>query len=126
MISDVLENTSQQDMTLGNISDFDMRKNVADLMAVAPALPISDLYRLLVDLEGDLPAARKQAIRASRAPSMHPSIKSDAPSTVGLPKTFSRPTYDTDGDEIMVKIDPNDAFLEWVSAKVPRNMLDAC
>jgi hypothetical protein len=122
----MLENASQQDMSLGHISDFNMRKKVAELMAVAPALPTSNLYGLLVDLEGDLPAARKQAFRASRAPSISPSIKSRRLSIMGPTRPCSRPTYDTDGDEVMVKVDPNDDFLGWVSAEVSRNMLDIC
>jgi hypothetical protein len=117
MFSGIPDNGDQHDMSLGNISDFEMRRKVAELMAIAPALPVRGLHRLLVDLEGDLPAARKQAIRASRAPSMHPSIKSETPSAAGSPQTFTRLSYDADGDEILVKIDPNDGFLEWVSTQ---------
>jgi hypothetical protein len=102
-------------MSLGSISDFEMRKKVAELMAVAPALPVRGLHRLLVDLEGDLPAARKETIRASRAPSINPSIKPETSSVAGDSESFSKLAYDVDGDELMVKIDPNDGFLEWVS-----------
>jgi hypothetical protein len=117
MLSSMPDNGSQQEMSLGNISNFDMRKKVANLMAVAPALPVRDLYQLLVDLEGDLPAARKQVIRASRAPSVHPPIKPEDQSTAGPSLPFSRLSHHADGDEVMVKIDPNDTFLEWVSTK---------
>jgi hypothetical protein len=104
-------------MTLGTISDFEMRKKVADLMVVAPALPVRGLYRLLMDLEGDLSAARKEAMRASCAPSIQPSTTPETPSAVGDAGSFSKLAYVANDDELMVKIDPNDGFLEWVSTQ---------
>jgi hypothetical protein len=97
MSCSIPDSHDQNDMALGTISDFEMRKKVADLMTVAPALPVRGLYRLLVDLDGDLSAARREAMSASRARSIHPSIKND--------------------DELMVKIDSNDSFLEWESTQ---------
>jgi hypothetical protein len=117
MSSSIPDNHDQNDMTLGTISDFEMRKKVADLMAVAPALPVRDLYRLLVDFEGDLSAARKEAMRASCAPSIHLSIKQEIPSAVGDAESFSKLAYVVNDDKLMVKIDPNDGFLEWVSTQ---------
>jgi hypothetical protein len=83
-------------MRLLDIEDFSLRSKVAQLMAVAPALPIVDLYHLNIDSEGDLPLARKQAIRMSEAP----------------PAQY-RPGLDADGDEVMIKIDPSDPAFEW-------------
>jgi hypothetical protein len=83
-------------MNLLDIDDFSMRSKVAQLMAVAPALPIVDLYHLIIDSEGNLPLAKKQAIRMSEAP-----------------QAQYRPDLDADGDEVMVKIDPNDPAFEW-------------
>jgi hypothetical protein len=117
MSCSIPDSHDQNDMALGTISDFEMRKKVADLMAVAPALPVRGLYRLLVHLEGDLSAARKEAMRASRAPSIHPSIKPETPSEVGYAGSFSKLAHVVDDDELMVKIDPNDSFLEWESTQ---------
>jgi len=83
-------------MSLLDIDDFGLRSKVAQLMAVAPALPIVDLYHLIMDSEGDLPTAKKQAIRMSEAP----------------PAQY-QPGLDADGEEVMVKIDPNDPAFEW-------------
>ncbi|RYO69594.1 hypothetical protein AA0113_g3980 [Alternaria arborescens] len=85
-----------KNMSLLDIDDFSMRSKVAQLMAVAPALAVIDLYHLIIDSEGDLPRARKQAIRMSEAPTIR-----------------YRPGLDKEGDEIMVKIDPNDPAFEW-------------
>ncbi|KAH8632249.1 hypothetical protein IG631_13932 [Alternaria alternata] len=41
-------------MSLLDIDDFSMRSKVAQLMAVAPALAVMDLYHLIIDSEGDL------------------------------------------------------------------------
>lgn len=85
-----------KNMSLLDIDDFSVRSKVAQLMAVAPALAVIDLYHLIIDSEGDLPRARKQAIRMSEAP-----------------KIRYRPGLDDEGDEIMVKIDPNNPAFEW-------------
>ena len=59
-----------KNMSLLDIDDFIMRSKVAQLMVVAPALAVIDLYHLIIDSEGDLPRARKQAIRMSEAPTI--------------------------------------------------------
>jgi hypothetical protein len=89
-------------------------------MAVAPASSVGELYSLLLDFEGDLAAARQQAIRASQAPSST-HIKQETSAAANLLQQAPKLVYDTDDDdEIMIKIDPNDDFLEWVSiSKVP-------
>jgi hypothetical protein len=113
--------TPVQDMTLSDIPDFDLRKKVADLMAVAPALPVRDLYNPLVDLHGDLATARTQALRASEIPRNRQSVKAEDP----LGTTAIRHNYTSarmsvaDDDELMVKIDPKESFLEWDSDTPP-------
>ncbi|KAI4948495.1 hypothetical protein J4E91_005919 [Alternaria rosae] len=82
--------------SLLDIDNFGLRSKLAQLMAIAPALPIVDLYHLIMDSEGDLPLAKKQAIRMSEAPPMQ-----------------YRATLDACGGEVMVKIDPNDPVFEW-------------
>lgn len=83
-------------MSLLDIDDFCLRSKVAQLMAIAPALPIVDLYHLIMDSEGNLQLAKKQAIRISEAPPMQ-----------------YRAALDAYGGEFMVKIDPNDPAFEW-------------
>ena len=46
------ERQDDEVVTLGDIDDLVTRQNVAELMAVAPRLPVRDLYHLLVDMEG--------------------------------------------------------------------------
>jgi hypothetical protein len=83
-------------------------------MAVAPALSVGELYSLLLDFEGDLAAARQQAIRASQAPSST-HIKQETSAAANSLQQAPRLADDMgDDDEIMIKIDPNDPFLEWV------------
>ncbi|KAH7072150.1 hypothetical protein BKA63DRAFT_63624 [Paraphoma chrysanthemicola] len=106
-----------KNMTLADIDEFDVRKKVADLMAVAPALPVQDLYDLLMDMEGDIVAARRHAWRASEAPQGRGWIKAEVES-VSAPaqrEDASSSLSVADDDELMIKIDPNEAFLEWDS-----------
>lgn len=103
---------------LNNISDFNTRKDVAQLMAVAPGLPIQYLHDMLLELGGDFTAAKRQAIRRSRAPSVRPPIKKEPQSVQAPPQHVLRPENDDD-DEVMIKIDPNLDFLEWVYTSHP-------
>ncbi|KAH3944341.1 hypothetical protein HBI56_162950 [Parastagonospora nodorum] len=103
---------------LNNISDFNTRKDVAQLMAVAPGLPIQDLHDMLLELGGDFAAAKRQAIRRSRAPSARPPVKHGPPSFRAPPQQVLSQESD-DGDEVMIKIDPNLDFLEWDSDAPP-------
>ncbi|KAF1954465.1 hypothetical protein CC80DRAFT_567725 [Byssothecium circinans] len=100
--------------TLADISDFELRKNVAQLMAVAPALPVWDLYNLLVEKKGKFDEARDRVFR--RSPQGHREIFGK---THAVPKSPS-PMHeasdlvmlnDGDGDEeddVMIKLDLND------------------
>jgi hypothetical protein len=80
-----LGRAATQEMSLRDIPAFDTRKKVANLMAVAPALPIRDLYDLLSNVDGDLVAARMPAIRASQAPSARPAVKRETPTEAVVP-----------------------------------------
>jgi hypothetical protein len=105
---------TNETFALINIPDLPTRQNVAQLMAVAPGLEIRDLYDLLANMNGDFNAARKQAIRASRAPSLTPSVTATQPSTRLPPPQKLGLALEDHSDEVMVKIDPNSSFLEWV------------
>jgi hypothetical protein len=101
------ESSNNADMTLADISDFSLRAKVAQTMEVATALSVRDLYHLVNDCKGQLPEARKEAIRMSEAPGIHRlSRKLSAPKPLGL-------AQDEDDDEILVKIDTNDPAFEW-------------
>jgi hypothetical protein len=106
---------NEQGLSLDNMKDFDTRKNVANLMAIAPALPDRDPCGFIIDLDEDLGTARKHAIKASRAPSARPSINPETPSTGDHLRHIARPSEDSCEDEFMFNIDPNDDFFEWVS-----------
>jgi hypothetical protein len=110
-----IDSANERNFTLRDISDYATRKKVADLMAVSPATTVQDLYRLLLDLDGDLDSAREQTIAASRAPSTRPLVKRESPSTEELPQYAGNPDHLLYADEVMVKIDPSDPSLEWVS-----------
>jgi outer membrane biosynthesis protein TonB len=102
-----LDDSNSKDMTLADIADFSLRAMVAQLMAVAPAIPVRELYHLIIDSKGHLPTARKQAIRMSEAPIAH--------------RQSAKPPLERgeDDDEIMVKIDPNDPAFEWDTDEPP-------
>jgi hypothetical protein len=105
---------NEREFTLRDIPDCVTRKKVADLMAVSPAISVKDLHGLLLDLDGDLDAARKQTIRASRAPSARPLVMRELLSTE-LPQYAGNPDHFLYDDEVMVKIDPTGPSLKWVS-----------
>ncbi|KAF1850582.1 uncharacterized protein K460DRAFT_412269 [Cucurbitaria berberidis CBS 394.84] len=105
-----------EDLTLADIPDYELRSKVAQLMAVAPTIPVRDLHYLLIDSEGQFLVARKRAIWESEVPSAHQSVRpSVSPSSAPTMPIVASPTQDDDedGDEIMVKIDPNDPAFEW-------------
>ncbi|KAF1835961.1 hypothetical protein BDW02DRAFT_629224 [Decorospora gaudefroyi] len=84
------ESNNGMDMTLAEISHFNLRAKVAKLMAVAPALPVRDLYHLI-----------------KRTPSL------------GTETSNQNERSTTHGDDIMVKLDPNDPAFEWDSDEPP-------
>ncbi|KAF2639433.1 hypothetical protein P280DRAFT_507929 [Massarina eburnea CBS 473.64] len=61
-------NNSQQPateptFTLASITDFEMRRYVAQLMAVAPEIPVRDLYDLLLETKGGFECARDRVFQ---------------------------------------------------------------
>lgn len=107
-------------MNLGSIISVDQRKQVAGLMAVALGLPTRDLCGLLIDYEGDLEPAKRQAIRASQAPQAEASVKTEHSRRAAQQAEAVHLFQDSDDDEIIVKIDPNESFLEWVDDTPPQ------
>jgi hypothetical protein len=91
------------DLTLADIHNFDLRMKLAKLMAIAPALPVRDLYGLLVEMKGHYNDAKVQVYRATA--SQTPRLKNDSQRiTAFQPMAEMHPGADDDG-EVMVKID---------------------
>jgi hypothetical protein len=107
------DGSSNTEMTLADIADYSLRSMVGQFIAVAPALPVRDLYHLIIDAKGHLPSAKEQAIRISKVPASRLQF-------VRL-STFRPPPIeeDEDGDEVMVKLDPNDSAFEYDTDKPP-------
>ncbi|RAR02376.1 hypothetical protein DDE83_008598 [Stemphylium lycopersici] len=97
---------ARENMTLLDIDNFELRSKVAQLMAVAPDLPIRDLYHLIIGSEGQFSKAKKHAIRLSKVPERH------HPAAPPLPPSQQH-AFNSHVDELMVKIDPNDPAFEW-------------
>ncbi|XPS78333.1 hypothetical protein M3J09_010349 [Ascochyta lentis] len=102
------------ELTLAEIPGFDLRKKTAHLMAVAPGLPIADLYHLLSEKGGRLEAAKQELSDRSQiapTPSSANPIALARASTVPLTK----PIYiEDDGrDEPYIKIDLDDPAFMW-------------
>jgi hypothetical protein len=54
------------ELTLAGITDFNLRQKTADLMVVAPGLPVADLYHLLMERKGRFEEAKQDVIRQSQ------------------------------------------------------------
>ncbi|KAJ4364479.1 hypothetical protein N0V83_009073 [Neocucurbitaria cava] len=99
-------------LTLADIPDFDLRSKLAQLMAVAPAIPVRDLYNLLIDSKGVFPVAKERAIRASQPPQAYRSVRHPSP-PLYEPITPISLEQGVDSDEEMVKIEPDDPAFDW-------------
>lgn len=110
--SDDGDDSDNVDMTLADIPDFDLRSKLAQLMAVAPSIPVRDLYNLLIDSKGVFPVAKERAIRASQPPQACRSARHPNPPSYE-PTTPISPARGVDSDEEMVKIEPDDPAFEW-------------
>ena len=94
------------EITLADIKDFELRHKTAQLMAVAPRLPVADLYHLLVDLKGHLEGAKQEAIRRSQAPfSPSPPRQSDSGRAATVPIPNKAQDDVDDDDKIKIEFD---------------------
>jgi hypothetical protein len=103
------------ELKLGDIPDLELRKKTAQLMAIAPGLPIADLYHLLVEMEGCFETAKEHVIRQSQT----------LFSSTSLPvreKTIPPADPVPEGDEVTVKIDFDDEFFIY-DAECPDTQL---
>lgn len=100
---------------MAEIPDFDLRQKTAQLIAVAPGLPVSDLYHLLMEKNGRFEAALKEAVRASQAPSnmLNSTRKTAPPRSVTVPTTTSPRMQGYCEGEAEIKIDFDDPMFTW-------------
>jgi hypothetical protein len=94
------------ELQLKDIPDFTLRSKVAQLMAVAPAFSVSQLYHLFVDKEGHFETAKQYIIPKSPASQTvpHPVTPVKSQAILSQPSD-TNPTQDPYDDEVMVKID---------------------
>lgn len=105
------------DLTLADIADFHLRQTTAQLMMVAPGLPVADLYRLLIDRRGHFEAAKQDVIRQSQQP--YASVSPQRPLAPSRAATVTQTTHDivpVIGDEPFIKLDFDDPDFMWDNA----------
>lgn len=113
-------------MSLLDIEDFAMRSKVAQLMAVASALPVIDLYHLVIDSEGCMTQAKKRSRAMSEVPCASHMFTQ---STFGCLRKTVGEDDDDHSEDFMVKIDPGNPTFEWDDDEpvlVPDSILKAC
>ncbi|KAJ4357029.1 hypothetical protein N0V95_002835 [Ascochyta clinopodiicola] len=102
------------ELTLADVSDFDLRAKTAQLMAVAPGIPVADLYNLLHEKKGSFEAAKRALLNASRLPRKTPSLIPAAPTrATTVPLTRLGASEDDDRDEPYIKMDLDDPAFMW-------------
>lgn len=109
-------------VSLADITNFPLRLKVAQLLAIAPELPIQELYNLLVRMQGNLEKARASVSQRTSHPLPHDmlptAVNANKTSTNATPEAFkvppvlqSKKTID-DGDEVeedtMMKAEASD------------------
>ncbi|KAF1361573.1 hypothetical protein EJ07DRAFT_154342 [Lizonia empirigonia] len=100
------------DLTLADITDFDLCQKTAQLMAVAPGLPVADLYHLLMERGGQFEATKQEVIRASQAPRARPSqYRPNANGRAAVVPCAS--PIDDQEEEKYIKIDLDDPAFMW-------------
>ncbi|UPX10080.1 uncharacterized protein EKO05_0000752 [Ascochyta rabiei] len=104
----------RSELTLADISDMYLRAKTAQLMCVAPGIPVADLYRLLNDEKGRSEAAKRALSNASQSPSNLLSLSPVALTrATTVPRTTLFAIEDHDRDEIYIKTDLNDPAFMW-------------
>jgi hypothetical protein len=94
------------ELELKDISDFPLRSKVAQLMAVAPAFSVSQLYHRLVDKEGQFETAKEHIMPKSPANQAASYLGTSAkPQAILSQPSDANPTQDSYDDQVMVKID---------------------
>lgn len=102
------------ELTLAHIGDLEQRKMTAQLMAIAPDIPIADLYHLLMDRQGRFDVAKQDVLRmSSTSLTSLFSARSSAQTKAGTVPLAS-PTQKMGAiDKPIVKIDFDDPRFIW-------------
>lgn len=97
------------ELTLADIEDFHLRQKTAQLMAVAPGLPLADLYHILVDRKGHFEVAKQEVLRLSQervtSPPARTPFASGRAATVPLTAAIN---LEESKDDTYIKIDFDD------------------
>jgi hypothetical protein len=103
------------DLTLADIRDFNLRQKTAQLMAVAPGLPVADNYHLLMERRGHLEAAKQDVIRQSQQPPASSRTRKPLESgrAATIPLIAAVDVQEKVKDEPYIKIDFDDADFIW-------------
>lgn len=98
------------ELTLADITDFNLRQKTADLMVIAPRLPVADLYHLLMEKKGRFEEAKQDVIRQSQRPFATPPTQRPLPPAraATVPTIVPADLHEGDEDGIYMKIDPDD------------------
>jgi hypothetical protein len=114
-----IEEGSPQILSLADIMDIPLRLKIAQLLAIAPELPIQDLCNLLNGMKGNVEKARKSIFRQATPPTGLSAIPVDAsPVKLEVEEVFQYHSArndtlmvdDSDGDEeaLLTKLELND------------------
>lgn len=101
--TELAKEVKSPDLSLGDIPDFSLRMKVAQLMAVAPSLPVQDLYDLLMEMKGHYENARDQVFERTRTRTLGRSVP---PQSACSNNVIQRGNEDE--EDTKVKIDLND------------------
>lgn len=97
------------ELTLADIEDFRLRQKTAQLVAVAPGLPLADLYHILMDRKGHFKVAKEEVLRLSQervtSPPAWTPFASGRAATVPLTAAIN---LEESKDDTYIKIDFDD------------------
>lgn len=97
------------ELILADIPDFGLRMKVAKLMAIAPGLPVKDLYDLLIEMKGRYEEAKDQVFHCvSQAPPLP--VRPQNPPLA--PKSTGEMQY-IDEKEVIATVDFDNPDIYW-------------
>ncbi|KAJ4353589.1 uncharacterized protein N0V89_005319 [Didymosphaeria variabile] len=124
-----VEGKSSEIVSLADIADITLRLKVAQLLAIAPELPIQELCNLLIGMKGNVAKARESMFRHATRPTGLSPMRADATTVKSEPvREALRPhstrddatvVDDSDGDDeaIMSKLELDDSEI-WIDNDV--------
>lgn len=96
--------------TLADITDFNLRQKTAELMVVAPGLPVADIYHPLMERRGRLEEAKQDVIRQNQRMFTTSSMRKPLPGArvATVSATITNEVEEKDEDDTYIKIDFDD------------------